>query len=62
MFTTIVAWLSLVIGSVVISVALIDVTFQLTPATRLLGVGAYFSKQMLVVVPVWFVSGWYLFG
>jgi len=61
MFTMAVAWASFVISCLLFIVAILDLALKASRPVQLLGVRAYFSQQMAVVLVVFLISGWYLF-
>jgi hypothetical protein len=65
MFTTAVAWIAFVFGSLMILWAIIDTIFQFSasPLAQALKIRThYFTGAMAFIVVAWFLSGWFLFG
>jgi len=65
MFTTAVAWIAFVFGSLMFFWAIIDTIFQFSTShlEKALKIRRhYFTGAMAFIVIAWFLSGWFLFG
>jgi hypothetical protein len=65
MFTYIVSWFLFIVGSMLMTNAVLDTIFQYSrsPTEKKLQITRhYFTPLMAYFFILWFLSGWYLFG